>query len=200
MATMFPVGVPLRQPLEAAALRRLRKPEVTMTFAPPRRLASIFAMICGSVAAAWVSRIRVRARRIFGIEFDRHAEVADIIVQEVLAAGVRRPIAGDPCGFTEAIERGIGNVQRSVCGGRPAGIRMRRGDAFQSKAVCIFAQGRSPAVADVARHGRPFEEHDLRRFGEFGVPKLLCVPVYAANAVGVDPASAIPPSGRTLSK
>ena len=48
---------------------------------------------------------RMRLRRIFRVKFNRHSEVADIVVEEILAGRVWRPIARDPDRIAEAGER-----------------------------------------------------------------------------------------------
>ena len=62
----------------------------------------------------------MRIRRIVGIEFDRHAEVADVIVEEVLAGRVRRSVARDANRIAELAEYAVGDVQRFVGRARPA--------------------------------------------------------------------------------
>ena len=110
-------------------------------------------------------------RRILGVQLDRHTQVADVIVQEILTTRVRGPITGNANRIAEPIERGVSDVQRSVGGRRPTGIRVRRRDGVPVKAGMDFRPGPlSGRGRLVAGHRAPFEQNDLRRFGEFRIP------------------------------
>ena len=134
-----------------------------------------------------------------GMQVDRNADHAEIIVQEILARGIERLVALDADRLAELAEKGVDLFERVARGAghdrrRPAGGGPRLLEA--GHLPIVEAGGQCLPGGALARDGgleqcAPVEQHDLPRLGEHRVPELLGVAVDVVDAEGVDPAAAV---------
>ena len=131
----------------------------------------------------------LRQRR---VQVDGNADHPQIVVENFLADGMRRPAGGDADGLAQLVQERI-DLRQGIAGHGPghrlalaAGRRhIGRADLLQVQAGLRRLPG-TGAVVDRAQSVLPVPERDLLGLGEGGVPDLLGIAVGVAAAV-VDP-------------
>ena len=127
------------------------------------------------------------------MQVDGNADHAQIVVQELLADGVRRPVGGDADRLAQLVEEGIKLLQ-GIAGHVPGhGLAVAAGRRLVGGQHLLVVQARverlpgAGADVDPAGGAGPLPKRDLLGLGEGGVPDLLGITVDVAGHQLVDP-------------